>query len=259
MRILVTGASGNVGRSLVAQLSGFDVVAMGRTPGFVSGDLSDPSTLDFEVDAAFLMWPLRSGVLLPAVLDAVAARARRVVFLASGAVQDLPVPAQVDLVARSGLEWTFIRPSTFAVNTLWWARQIRCGDVVRGAYGSLGMALLHEADIAAVAARALTEDGHCGRVYHLTGPEVVSQAEQVRLIGDVLGRPLRWEELPRPAGRDQLLLDGLPESFVDVLLDTYASMGVPEVTHVVEEVTGVPARTFQQWVADHRADFSPSE
>jgi uncharacterized protein YbjT (DUF2867 family) len=144
------------------------------------------------------------------------------------------------------------------VNALWWAGQIRAGDEVRGAQGDLAMAMLHEADIAAVAVRSLL-DGRVGVTYELTGPEALTQAEQVRIIGDVLGRPLRWVELPRAEARTQLLVDGLPESFVDALLDTYAVMPRrPEVTTTVAEVTGRPARTFARWVADHAEDFRAS-
>jgi uncharacterized protein YbjT (DUF2867 family) len=151
--------------------------------------------------------------------------------------------------------WTVIRPSTFAVNALWWARQLRAGDEVRGTHGDLAMALLHEADIAAVAVRSLL-DGRLGETLDITGPAALTQVEQVRVIGEVLDRPLRWVELPRARARAQLLADGLPESFVDVLLDVYAVMPRrPAVTSTVAEVTGRPARTFAEWVTDHAAEF----
>ncbi|MCK2242270.1 MULTISPECIES: sugar nucleotide-binding protein [unclassified Crossiella] len=256
-RILVTGATGNVGRELLAQLSEVEVV----TPQRDRVDLARPESLRDclrGVDAVFLLWPLHSGAALPGVLAEIARHARRVVFLGSGGVRDLSMDRQEELIRRCGLEWTVLRPSTFAVNTRWWAGQIRAGDQVRGSHGGLGMALLHEADIAAVAVRALTADGHHGRVYRLTGPAVLSQAEQVRILGEVLGRPLRWVELDRPAARAQLIADGIPLSFVDVLLDAYATMAAqpdPEITADVAAVTGRPARTFRQWVADHRAEF----
>ncbi|ADI07533.1 NADPH:quinone reductase and related Zn-dependent oxidoreductase-like protein [Streptomyces bingchenggensis BCW-1] len=122
------------------------------------------------------------------------------------------------------------------------------------------MALLHEADIAAVAVRALTEDGHGHTAYALTGPEILTQAEQVRTIGEVLGRPLRWQELSREEARQRLLADdSFPDSFADPLLDGYAAMldaPPPATTSTVEAVTGTPARTYRAWVSDHAADFS---
>jgi uncharacterized protein YbjT (DUF2867 family) len=224
------------------------------------GDLAEPRTLDAclsGVDAVFLMWPLHTADALPAVLEMIKMHTRRVVFLGSGGVRDLTMAGQQELLKQSGLEWTFISPSTFAVNALWWAKQIRAGDVVRGAYGDLAMAMLHEADIAAVAVHALTSAGHEGMTYHLTGPEVLSQAQQVRIIGEAINRPLRWAELARPQARQQMLTDDFPLSFVDVLLDTYATMltSEPELTATVEEITGSPARTFRQWAADHADEF----
>ncbi|WP_043262709.1 NAD(P)H-binding protein [Streptomyces sp. CT34] len=284
--ILVTGASGNVGRQVVSQLlaarSG-TVRALTRTPagaGLPSqvdvrqGDLSDPVALEAAVagaDVVFLMWPFHSAEPAVVVVDTIKHHARRVVFLSSGAVQDGFLPEQQhhpvgrsharveQLIEQSALSWTYLRPSTFAANTLWWADQLRAGDVVHGAYGAVPMALLHEADIAAVAVRALTEDGHDRATYHLTGPEVLTQAEQVRTIGQVLGRPLQWVELSREAARRRLLADdSFPDTFVEPLLDGYADMLAaprPTITHTVEAVTGTPARTYRAWVCDHAADF----
>jgi uncharacterized protein YbjT (DUF2867 family) len=122
------------------------------------------------------------------------------------------------------------------------------------------MSLIHEADMAAVAVHALTEPGHDGATHTLTGPEVLTQAEQVRVIGEVLGRPLCWEELTREQARRRLLADAtFPDSFVDVLLDGYAAMLAgppPTLTATVQEITGTPPRSLRQWVVDHAADFA---
>ncbi|MEV6154814.1 NAD(P)H-binding protein [Nonomuraea sp. NPDC052129] len=274
MNILVLAATGNVGGQIITQLreSGHSVRAVTRDPRttrfpaeveVMRGDLSAPDTIAAcldGIDAVFLLWPLHTGEQLPAVLDLVARRARRVVFLGTGGVPDLSFEEQAKLVHGCGIASTMIRPSTFAVNTLWWADQIRAGDVVEGAYGALPMSLIHEADMAAVAVRALTEPGHDGATYTLTGPEVLTQAEQVRVIGEALGRPLRWRELTREQARERLLADeSFPDSFVDVLLDGYAAMlaGPPPVlTATVHDVTGIPARSLRQWAMDHAADFS---
>ncbi len=105
------------------------------------------------------------------------------------------------LIEQSGLEWTFLRPSGFATNTRLWAGQIRESGVVRWPYGAAARSLIHESDIAAVAARALTADGYGGAKHVLTGPELITQAEQVRTIGEAIGRPVRWEEVPPDAVR----------------------------------------------------------
>ncbi|ARF59119.1 NAD(P)H-binding protein [Streptomyces gilvosporeus] len=284
--ILVTGATGNVGRQVVSQLiaahSG-TVRALTRNPAAAElpddvdirqGDLGDPSALEAALEGAnavFLMWPFHHADPAAAVVDVIKRHAQRVVFLSSGAVQTGLAPERQphpvgrshgrveQLIEESGLRWTHLRPSTFAANTLWWAPQIRTADVVHGAYGDVPMALLHEADIAAVAVHALTEDGHDRAIHILTGPEVLTQAEQVRTIGQVLNRPLQWQELPHEAARRRLLADDtFPDSFVDPLLDGYADMLAgprPALTHTVEAVTGTPARTYRTWVSDHAAAF----
>ncbi|MEU9124891.1 NAD(P)H-binding protein [Streptomyces sp. NPDC048506] len=284
--ILVTGATGNVGRQVVSHLMavhGGAVRALTRNPATAGlpdgvdvrqGDLADSGALETAAqgaDAVFLMWPFHDDAPAATVVNALKRCVGQVVFLSSGAVLDGIVPerqphpvgrshAAVErLIERSGLRWTHLRPSTFAANTVWWADQIRVGDVVQGAYGAVPMALLHEADIAAVAVRALTESGHDRAVHVLTGPEVLTQAEQVRTIGEVLGRPVRWQELSREAARQRLLADPeFPDTFVDPLLDGYAAMlAAPPTatTDTVESVTGRPARTFRTWVGDHAADF----
>lgn len=271
MTVLVTGATGNVGGQVVTQLfaNGDRVRALVRDPArarlpveAVPGDLTDPGSLAGAlsgVDSVFLIWPRLAAAPLPTVLDLIRERGARVVFLASGAIADLDRDGQRRLLIESSPEWTLLVPSAFAVNTLWWARQIRTGNVVRGSHGSLAMPLIHERDIAAVAVRALTEPGHAGVVHTITGPEVLSQAEQVRTIGEAIGRPLRWQEVPRPEARGQLIADGVPEEFVDTLLDTYSDLATKPpmaVTTTVEAVTGVPARTLREWATDHAADFS---
>lgn len=264
--ILVTGATGNVGRQVVAQLKaeGAAVRAVSRHSADFQGDLSIPDSLEpalVGVAAVFLVWPLHTAEAVPAVLDLIGKHGARVVLLGSGGVRDFTFEQQQEALVRTGLRWTYIRPSTFAANALWWAPQIRSGDVVRGAYGQVAMPMLHEADIAAVGVRALLDDGHDGASYELTGPETLTQAAQVRLIGEALGRPVRWAEVSRADARTQMLADDFPESFVDVLLDAYRRMStvapVPA-TSTVEQVTGRPARTFLEWARDHAAAFRPA-
>ncbi|MCA1655962.1 MAG: nuclear transport factor 2 family protein, partial [Pseudonocardiaceae bacterium] len=118
--------------------------------------------------------------------------------------------------------------------------------------------LIHERDIAEVAVRALTENGHAGAAYVLTGPAALTQAEQVRVLGEVAGRPATVEEVTPEEARAQVLEWADPE-YADSALTYWASLvDTPEpVTRTVEEVTGTPARTFEQWARDHVADFAP--
>jgi hypothetical protein len=160
-------------------------------------------------------------------------------------------------IETSGLQWTFLRPGMFAANALnWWAPQIRVGDVVRWPYLAAPTAPVDERDIAAVAVRALCEDGHAGAEYVLTGPQSLSQFEQVSAIGRVIGRSLRIEEMSPDEARRELLPIG-PLVAVNMLLAAWAAaIGQPaHVTSTVEEITGAPARTFLDWASDNAAEF----
>ncbi|MGW4398076.1 NAD(P)H-binding protein [Amycolatopsis nivea] len=278
MTTLVIGATGNVGRQVAVQLTerGLPVRALARRPEkadlpgsveVIPGDLSDVDSLRTAlrgVDSVFLMWPLTSDDRAGAIADTIAGSAGRLVLLSSAAARSGSDDAisRVHLavekaIERTSLEWTFLQPHGFATNALNWARQIRDDGVVRGAYGSVSSTLIHEADMAAVAAAALTSDGHVGAKYDLTGPAALTQVEQVRVIGEVLGRETRWEEVSREVARE-LLLERVPAKYADAMLDAYARLAGREPdrpTAAVEEVTGVPARTFAQWVADHADEF----
>jgi uncharacterized protein YbjT (DUF2867 family) len=278
--ILVTGATGNIGRQVVSQLLSSDVRvrAMVRSPEsaglshqveVVHGDLTVPNTLDRcldGVDAVFLMWVVPDAAVAPA-LERIAKHARRIVFLSNLTVRDgieeqnYPVTtlhSKIErLIEASGVRWTFLRPGAFATNArIWWAPQVRVGDVVRWPYADAATSPIHERDIAAVAVRALCEDGHARAKYLLTGPQSLTQAEQVRTIGDAIGRPLNFEEIPPEAARREMTAM-MSASIADMLLDAWSvRVGRPElVTSTVGEITGAPARSFHDWVVDHAAEF----
>jgi uncharacterized protein YbjT (DUF2867 family) len=284
-RVLVTGATGQIGSGVVSQLrgTGCRVRAMSRNPSSVNlpadvevvrGDLSAPDTLDAclaGVDSVFLVWVAPLAAAAPA-LERIAAHARHVVLLTSPHRTPHPffqqpnalraIHAGVEqLIEASSLRWTFLRPGPFAINCRnWWAPQIRHGDVVRWCYADAATAPVHERDIAAVAARALCDEGHDGREYVLTGPASLTQRGQVEVIGDAIGRPLRFEELPREAAREQMIAMMFPPAIADMLLDAYAAaVGQPAlVTSTVSEVTGTPARSFHDWATDHTGEFTRS-
>jgi uncharacterized protein YbjT (DUF2867 family) len=145
----------------------------------------------------------------------------------------------------------------FAANALnWWAPQIRAGDVVRWPYLAAPTAPISERDIAAVAVRALCEDGHAGAEYVLTGPQSLSQLEQLSAIGRVIGRSLRIEEISPGEARRELLTSG-PLAALNMLLAAWsAAIGQPaHVTSTVEQITAAPAKTFLDWAADNAAEF----
>ena len=279
--VLVTGATGRVGRVVVDELldEGVPVRALTRRPEtarlpaaveVVSGDLTVPESLDAAlqgVGAVFLVWTVPPAT-APAVVERLATHARRVVFLSSPHRTPHPFFQQPNpaaalhadierLIAASGLASTVIRPGMFASNALyWWAASIRDAGVVRWPYGAAATAPIDERDVASVAARALYEDGHAGGDYVLTGPDSLSQAEQVGIIGDVIGRRIQFEELSPEEFRRETA-GSWPPLVVDMLLAAWAAtIGRPAfVTSAVSDVVGSPPRTFRQWVADHAAAF----
>ncbi|QEU91204.1 NAD(P)H-binding protein [Streptomyces kanamyceticus] len=278
-RILVTGATGKVGGAVVAQLyaAGVPVRALVRGEAdfpegvrAVRGDLGDPASLGPAlegVDTVFLVWPFLSAEGASDVIDVIGKHARRVVYLSSAGVgneQEEPGEAITmfhteleRLIEASGLEWTALRPTGFASNTLGWAEEIRTTGAVRAPLARLARPLIHEADMAAVAVQALTTDALLGARPLLTGPELVTQERQLALIGDAIGRPLRFEEITLEAAAEQMRAAGYPAELVEAIVPAQAEMlAHPEpVNDEVERITGTPARTFQEWAVDHAADF----
>ncbi|MEV1170202.1 zinc-binding dehydrogenase [Nonomuraea sp. NPDC049784] len=253
--VLVTGETGTVGRQVAAQLreAGAEVRPFSRAVG----DLADPGSLPLDgVESVFLVWPFATAEGAGALIDAIAGRARRVVYLSSAAVRGHEREIE-RLIEESGLEWTFLRPHAFAANALRWAAQVRAG-VVRGSYGLAAMPVVHEADVAAVAVRALLDGGHHGAVHELTGPEPITQADQVRVISEIVKFPASWEEVPPHHTREELLARGWPPQAVDGVLRAQADLAArpATATSTVKEVTKTPPRTFATWVAEHAAAFS---
>jgi uncharacterized protein YbjT (DUF2867 family) len=281
--IVVTGATGTVGRPLVALLrdQGLEVRAVARS--------ADAATLPAGVDVrrADLTRPEEAAGVLEgadalfvhpravgegaAKLVALAAEngVRRVVALSAVNVDDDPAyqPSRAngdrnkeveDAVTGGGLPWVAVRPSAFAVNAIGiFGPQARAGDVIRTWYADFAEAPIHESDLAAVIARALVDDGLDGRRIPVTGPQSVTHKEMVEIIGEVTGQPLRFEEVPPEVAAGRLVANGRPAAFVNALMVRYQrGAGRPaEVTDEVERILGRPARTFAEWVADHADAF----
>ncbi|MBB6350105.1 NmrA family NAD(P)-binding protein [Nonomuraea muscovyensis] len=272
MTILVTGATGTVGRHLVAELvrAGQRVRALTRDPGratlpegveVVAGDLADPDTLVPAFDGVtavhFINFagddyaPLEHGDRI--VELAVKAGIQRVTVL--GGRADGPLE---QALAATGMEWTLLHPVEFMSNTLqWWTHSVRYEDVVKEPFGDRLSAMVHERDIAAVAAVALTESGHGGRTYPLTGPQALTTREKVRILGEALGREIAFVELTEDEARDQWRAVGMGEETIGFLIEALGN--TPEVGYTVvptvEQVTGRPARSFAEWAAEHADAF----
>ncbi|MBO8194824.1 NAD(P)H-binding protein [Streptomyces oryzae] len=281
--ILVTGATGNVGRPLVARLTaeGHKVRGLTRNPdrarmpddavAVAADDLG--AALD-GVFAVFLnpaaFWGGAGEFLRLAAERGV----RRVVTLSSSSVVDASLPidsmnpiaehhraleAEVEAVAAdAGMEWTHVRPGMFATNTLAWAEALRRDGVLRVAHARSQAAPIHEDDIADVAALALTGAlGDSGPTPVLTGPETLSQTDQLGLIAEATGRQLRLEEISHEEARADMIAAGTPAEFADVLLDVTAGLvdAPAQVSPGYEQLTGNPGRSFAQWARDHAEDF----
>ncbi|MCT2583320.1 NAD(P)H-binding protein [Actinophytocola gossypii] len=276
--ILVTGATGNVGRHVVSGLlrAGERVRAVTRSPSsaglpdgveVVRGDLAHPETFATAFTGVTRMFVFPLAYLRPVLRDlsdvieatdlvkvAAAAGVRRMVMLGSSdSLFDMELA-----VESSGCEWTILRPGEFAVNKLdHWAPMIRAHGAVRSAYPEACGAPIHEADIADVAVAALLDDTHTGRRYELTGPESLTLREQVAAIATGINRPIRFEEVTPEESRTDLLALGLPPDVVDHMFLAHPPGPAP-ISPTYEQITGHPPRTLTRWAADHAPAFTPT-
>jgi uncharacterized protein YbjT (DUF2867 family) len=271
--IVVTGATGNVGRPLVQALvaAGEKVTAVSRRAADVpdgvvpvQADLLRPEGLGQVLDGADALFLLTSGEWhagggdLAAVLDiARAGGVRRVVLLSSQGVGTGRHSAHLEeAVTGSGSTWTLLRPGGFASNDLAWAESIRTGRTVFTPFPDVAIPVVDPADIADVAARVLLEDGHDGRAYELTGPAPVSPRERVTAIGAALGEELRIVEVSRADAKTQML-QHMPEPVVEATLDAIGTPTPAEqrVSPDVERVLHRPPRPYAEWVGRNGAAF----
>ena len=279
MTIVVTGATGNVGRPLVAELvtAGARVRAVTRTPqtaGFAAGVEAVGSAPDALAGASAVFLNSRAlGEQLPTVVaQCVRAGGTKLVALSAINPDDdysrQPSRFRGDrnkeveqLAVESGLAWVSLRPTVFATNFAgMWAAQIRAGDVVGGPYAAASAAPIVESDISAVAARALLTDELVGQRVPLTGPQAFTNSELVEVIGAVLGRPLQYREIPAELVRQRFIGLGFTAEFADAYTAMLAeALDKPAlVTHDVEKILGRPATSFAKWVSQHRDLFTKS-
>jgi uncharacterized protein YbjT (DUF2867 family) len=283
--ILITGATGTIGSEIVRLLvqRGERVRAVTRNPESarvpagveVAGvDYSDPASIAAMmagVDAAFLI-----GVFGPDDVDtdralvaaAKAAGVRRVVKLSAigtggadlGRVGTWHLPGET-AVRDSGLEWTILRPSTFASNTLSWADAVESGQPVPNLTGTGAQGVVDPRDVSAVAVEALLTPDHAGRIYDLTGPELLTGPDQAAVLADLLGHPVGVVDVPEEAARGQMESAGMSPEYVDGALagQAYVRAGNNAVrTDDVRAVLGREPRTYAEWAADHASAFTAS-
>jgi uncharacterized protein YbjT (DUF2867 family) len=252
--------------------AGLEVRALSRAPDktrlpgaveVVQGDLTQPDSLRAALNGIDRLYLFPVPETASTVVEmAKVAGVQRIVTLSSLAASYAAGDMSGDrhrvveqAVEASGLSWTHLRPGEFMSNALNWAPSIRSERVVREPYGTATSAMVHEADIADVAVAALAGEGHAGARYVLTGRESLTKVERVAIIGDVLGWDIALEELTPEQARALWAKWGVPPAAIDWLIRP--PKGDAVVGPTMEQVTGRPARTFAQWVADHRADFQP--
>jgi len=275
--VLVTGGRGHVGRSVAKRLlaAGEKVRIGSSDPAktsfdsaaeIVEVDLARPQTLAHALDGV-------SKVFLYAKPDTVGAQVEimeeagieHVTFLSTRSLTfrdaDTNPIAQMHVqveraLGQSSLPWSFLRAGTFSTNTLQWAPAIRADNVVRAPYPESYSAPIHEDDIADVAALTLTEGGHVGVTYAMSGPTPVTQREQVALISEAIGRPVRFEELQPEQYRETLSRWGRSQVVDQLLryLETWDKRPVP-VLDQRQQLIGSPGRSYAQWTIEHADDF----
>lgn len=278
MTILITGATGNVGRPLVNHLldAGADVRAVSRDPSAANlpAEVQVVSSAFDGIRSATAVF-VNSRALRDQMAALIAAAAQSGVqrLVALSAINadddDTRQPSRFrgdrnreadQLAAASGIPWVSLRPTLFASNFIgMWAAQIRGGDVVYGPHAGASLAPIADADISAVAARAFLTDDLVGQRVPMTGPHALTNAELVDVIGTVLGRPLRYQEVPAGTFRDRFAAMGFAPEFADAYIAMLATtIDHPAVvTHDVEKILGRPATSFADWVTAHRALFTP--
>jgi uncharacterized protein YbjT (DUF2867 family) len=278
--ILITGATGVVGREATRILlaAGQKVTAVTREPAAADlpegatvavGDPSRPRSLADVWAAgveAILLSPRAVGDAAVELLAAAAEHGvRRVVVLSASTVQypageprfALGFKAVEDAARSCGLAWTFLRCADFDANALAWAPQVRAAGIVRGAYADAATSPIHQRDIAEVAALALTDPGHEGCSYLLTGPQSLNQRDKAALIGEAVGKPVSFTEIAPEQARAAMLAQGLAAEIPDRLLGSladYARRPGPT-SEVVQTLLGHPALPFAAWATENAAAF----
>ena len=277
--ILVTGASGNVGKHLVEQLHAKNaqvrilvrdeskVAYLDESVERVVGDLDKPATLAPAmrgVDVLYLVTPDTQQVchLLEAARQA---GVKHVVKQSTIEANRSLGPGkwhrqQEELIMASHMAWTFLRPTMMMVNTIeWWAATVKSHSTVYFPGGKGKVAPVAPGDVAAVAAAVLSNpQAHKGQVYELTGPESLTIGDMVHVLGKVLGKHIRYINVPAPLAALWLRRMGLPAYVVTGLFETLGALRRSEyayVTDAVRQVGGTEPQRFEAWCQAHAAVF----
>jgi uncharacterized protein YbjT (DUF2867 family) len=277
--ILVSGATGNVGKELVKQLvdNGEPVRALVRDSSRVAdwresvevvvGDLEKPNTLKEAmkgVEKLFFVTPETHQV--RNLLEAAKPAGVRYIVKQSTIEADRRLGPgkwhrdQELLIEEYGFDWCFLRPTMFMVNTIeWWAETVKQKSMVYFPGGKGKVPPVDPREVAAAARIVLTQPGHIGQIYELTGPRALSVREMVALIARVLGKPVRYINVPALLAKIWMRRSsGLPDYVVDGLMETLGALRRNEYTYIspdVERLTGHSPRDFESWLRENVEAF----
>lgn len=283
-KVLVTGATGTVGREVVTRLTvaGVNVRAAARNPRMLAlpedrvqtfaMDLRNPADLDRaleDVDRLLYVSPLDESMVEHAALMVERAQSHGVRHLVRLSALGVDYPKEITLgkvhgeveriIRGSGVEWTFLRPNSFMQNFVtYWGESIRNQNAFFIPQGQGRVSIIDARDIADVAVAVLTEDGHSGKAYELTGPEALSNTDIAKTLTDVLGREISYRNIPPNDARSALIAQGMSEWMVNVILELFemsAADEAAEVTGVVEQLTGKPPIRFEAFARDFSHAF----
>jgi len=278
--ILITGATGHIGSELIAALlpaHAGHIRVLTRNPDAVFPDGTEKVVADLGdsdlapvLDGVHAVFLLTDGLNIAAhdhrlIAAALQAGVERIVKLSvrsvgHGATDPITTwhRAGEEAIRDSGIGWTFLRPTALMSNALNWAPMIATDQVVHAPFAAGRAAVVDPADIAAVAAASLTQDGHNHRAYELTGPEPLSPTDQVAILSQVLGRDLRYAETDPADTTAQMVSYGMPEELAHAIIEMFRSTLKPynsEPTGDITTVTSRPARSFTDWAQAHRTEL----
>jgi uncharacterized protein YbjT (DUF2867 family) len=277
---LVTGAAGNVASRVVRRLlkrsmpvRAFvrpnDAKPSGTGVEVFEGDLADRERVRAAMKGVSKVYLLATGIDLVALEAAVvdAAIAEKVELIVKHSVQGAHyetalIPrnhrASEKHIEASGVPYTFLRPGSFASNALGWVGMLRSGDSVYGPYGEMALPVIDPEDLAAVAEKVLTEPGHLGKIYELTGPQALTTAEQVAILGGVLGRRLAYVHVPDDVARKGMVDKGMLPAYADAmigLVKMLRDIGRVDPTPTVATLLGRSATSFESFVRANASAF----
>lgn len=279
--ILVTGATGNIGKHLARQLAemGQRTRVLVRDPSkfdtsgaaleIVQGDLNQPDALESAFRGVVKLFLLSPGPDVPAQDTALVqasqhASLNHVVMLSSlgaelgGIGGGRPHMPGEKLLQDSGIPWTILHPSEFMTNTLWWSESIRSAGAIFVPTGTGRIGFIDPADIAAVAAHVLTSPGHEGKTYRLTGPEALSTADIAEHLSAILGKPIRHIDVPEAAFREGMQATGFPPPLIEMQVEYCAAVKegrVGIVTNEIEQLLGRPPHSYAAWAHENARAF----